>query len=54
MIEPISLVGSEVAGIQKIDGIGPYIEQKLNEIGVYNYDQISRFTDAESLAEILS
>ena len=28
----------------KIIGIGPYIEQKLNEIGVYKYDQISKFT----------
>ena len=25
-----------------INGIGPYIEQKLNEIGIYNFDQISR------------
>ncbi len=27
----------------KLNGIGPYIEQKLNEIGIYTYDQISRF-----------
>ncbi len=30
--------------LTKIEGIGPYIEEKLNEIGIYNYDQISKFT----------
>jgi predicted flap endonuclease-1-like 5' DNA nuclease len=30
--------------LTKINGIGPYIEQKLNEIGIFNYEQISRFT----------
>lgn len=33
--------------LTQIDGIGPYIEQKLNEIGIYNYEQISRFTEAD-------
>lgn len=33
--------------LTKIDGIGPYIEQKLNEIGIYNFDQISRFKDED-------
>ncbi|MEM7187728.1 MAG: hypothetical protein AAF466_13830 [Bacteroidota bacterium] len=33
--------------LTKINGIGPYIEQKLNEIGIYNYDQISRFQDED-------
>jgi predicted flap endonuclease-1-like 5' DNA nuclease len=28
--------------LTKIHGIGPYIERKLNEVGIYNYDQISR------------
>lgn len=28
--------------LTKINGIGPYIEQRLNEIGIYNYSQISR------------
>ncbi|MFC7357249.1 hypothetical protein ACFQO1_06095 [Jejudonia soesokkakensis] len=28
--------------LTQIHGIGPYIERKLNEIGIYNYDQISR------------
>lgn len=31
--------------LTKINGIGPYIEQKLNEIGIYNYEQISRLRD---------
>ena len=28
-----------------IKGVGPYIEQKLNEIGICNYDQISRLKE---------
>ncbi len=34
----------ECDDLTKIIGIGPYIEQKLNEISVYKYDQISKFT----------
>ncbi len=30
--------------LTKLNGIGPYIEQKLNEIGIYNFDQISKLT----------
>jgi len=30
-----------------IKGVGPYIEQKLNEIGIYNYDQISKFQESD-------
>lgn len=33
--------------LTKINGIGPYIEQKLNEIGIYNYEQISKFKDED-------
>ena len=33
--------------LTKINGIGPYIEQKLNEIGIYNYRQLSRFKDED-------
>lgn len=41
--------------LTKINGIGPYIEQRLNEIGIYNYDQISRFKkdDIEILTELI-
>ena len=33
--------------LTKINGIGPYIEQKLNDIGIYNYRQLSRFKDED-------
>ncbi len=33
--------------LTKINGIGPYIEQKLNEIGIYNYNQISRLKEED-------
>jgi len=41
--------------LTKIEGIGPYIEEKLNEIGIFNYDQISRFTfeDIRILTELI-
>jgi len=41
--------------LTKIEGIGPYIEEKLNEIGIYNYDQISKFTfeDIRILTELI-
>ena len=29
--------------LQKINGIGPFIEEKLNDIGIYTYEQISLF-----------
>lgn len=29
--------------LQKIIGIGPYTEEKLNTIGIYTFDQISKF-----------
>jgi len=38
---------SDVQDLTRINGIGPYIEQKLNEIGIYNYKQISRFKDED-------
>jgi predicted flap endonuclease-1-like 5' DNA nuclease len=38
---------SQVQDLTRINGIGPYIEQKLNEIGIYNYEQISRFKDED-------
>ena len=31
----------------KINGIGPYIEQKLNEIDIYTYRQISNLKEAD-------
>lgn len=33
--------------LQEIQGIGPYTEEKLNDLGIYTFDQISKFTDSE-------
>ena len=33
--------------LQKIDGIGPLMEQKLHQIGIYTYDQISNMTETD-------
>ena len=33
--------------LTRIMGIGPYIEQKLNDIGICTYDQISRLKDSD-------
>ena len=32
--------------LQVINGIGPKMEEKLNELGIYTYDQVSRITVA--------
>ena len=41
--------------LTKLNGIGPYIEQKLNEIGIYTYDQVSRLTseDIRSITQLI-
>ncbi|QLE02761.1 hypothetical protein HX109_14755 [Galbibacter sp. BG1] len=33
--------------LKKIEGIGAFIEKKLNSIGIYKYDQLSRITDKD-------
>ncbi|WGK64429.1 hypothetical protein [Croceiramulus getboli] len=33
--------------LQKIIGIGPYTEEKLNDIGIFTYRQISKFNDQD-------
>jgi len=33
--------------LTQIEGIGPYIEEKLFEIGIYNFDQISKLEEAD-------
>lgn len=42
--------------LQRINGIGPVLEQKLHQIGIFTYIQISRMTDVdyELLKEIIS
>jgi len=46
---------SDKDDLTKITGVGPYIEQKLNEIGIYSYDQISRFNweDIQTVTEMI-
>ncbi len=41
--------------LTKLNGIGPYIEQRLNEIGIFNYNQISRLTseDIRKITELI-
>ncbi len=41
--------------LTRINGIGPYIEQRLNEIGIYNYDQISKLqrSDIRVITELI-
>lgn len=33
--------------LKLISGVGPFIEKKLNSIGIYTFDQISRFNDED-------
>ncbi|MFT4663710.1 MAG: putative flap endonuclease-1-like 5' DNA nuclease [Polaribacter sp.] len=37
--------------LKKINGIGPFIEKKLNDIGIFTYQQISQF-DADLILQI--
>ncbi len=36
---------SEKDALQHIEGIGPFLEEKLNEVGIYTYQQISQLND---------
>ena len=40
-----SATEAEKDDLKKISGIGPFIEEKLNSIGIYTFEQISKFTD---------
>ncbi len=35
--------------LQQITGIGPYTEAKLNDLGIYTFEQIGRFNDDDIL-----
>lgn len=41
--------------LTKIEGIGPYIEERLNNIGIYNYNQISKLevSDIRIITELI-
>ena len=47
---------SEKDDLKRIKGVGPYIEEKLNTIGIYTFDQISKFTsaDMQTVTELIS
>jgi predicted flap endonuclease-1-like 5' DNA nuclease len=47
---------SEKDDLKRIKGVGPFIEQKLNTIGIYTFDQISKFTpeDMQTVTELIS
>lgn len=36
-----------VDDLQKIDGIGPLMEQRLHQLGIYTYDQVSKLTEKD-------
>ncbi|GAA4278816.1 hypothetical protein [Aquimarina mytili] len=46
---------SEKDDLKLISGIGPFIEEKLNGIGIYTFDQISKFKkeDIETVTELI-
>jgi len=41
--------------LTKINGIGPYIEERLNEVGIFNYEQISKLSigDIRSITDLI-
>ncbi|WP_430408351.1 hypothetical protein [Kordia sp.] len=47
---------SEKDDLKRIKGVGPFIEDKLNTIGIYTFDQISKFTpeDMQTVTELIS
>lgn len=53
-------IGTATAGerddLKLINGIGPVIEKKLNELGIYTFQQLSRLTtaDIEKINEVLA
>ncbi|SEK34618.1 Predicted 5' DNA nuclease, flap endonuclease-1-like, helix-3-turn-helix (H3TH) domain [Aquimarina amphilecti] len=46
---------SQKDDLKLISGVGPFIEKKLNSIGIYTFDQISKFTkeDIETVTELI-
>lgn len=49
--EKIDIEEHERDDLTLINGIGPFIETKLNDIGIYTYQQISEF-DAEKIEQV--
>ncbi|MBQ4819201.1 hypothetical protein [Aquimarina sp. MMG016] len=46
---------SQKDDLKLISGVGPFIEEKLNGIGIYTFEQISKFTkeDIETVTELI-
>ncbi len=46
---------SQKDDLKLISGVGPFIEDKLNGIGIYTFDQISRFTkeDIDTVTQLI-
>lgn len=46
---------SQKDDLKLISGVGPFIEKKLNSIGIYTFDQISKFTkeDIETVTALI-
>ncbi|WP_299439426.1 hypothetical protein [uncultured Aquimarina sp.] len=46
---------SQKDDLKLISGVGPFIEEKLNSIGIYTFDQISRFTkeDIDTVTDLI-
>lgn len=48
--KPRTMKAARKAGaddLKKIKGVGPKLEQTLNELGFYHYDQVAKWTEAE-------
>jgi molybdopterin-containing oxidoreductase family membrane subunit len=41
--------------LQKLESVGPFLEQRLHQVGIYTYAQVSNLTtqDFELLAEVI-
>ncbi|MBK1635730.1 endonuclease, partial [Rhodovulum adriaticum] len=47
---PAPLSGPRAEGaddLKQIKGVGPKLERQVNELGIYHYDQIAAWTEAE-------
>ncbi|MHA7057155.1 hypothetical protein ACWGOQ_0008055 [Aquimarina sp. M1] len=46
---------SQKDNLKLISGVGPFIEKKLNSIGIFTFDQISRFTkeDIDTVTDLI-
>ena len=47
---------SQKDDLKRIKGVGPFIEDKLNAIGIYTFEQISRFSsdDIQTVTELIA